>query len=189
MSYLDVISKILDSKDVTVGGGSTSAISGAFAAGLIGMVSRLSISTKKNYGLSLAEYEAIADDLDQLNRELLKGSEEDTKAYLLIKDAYSLPKTTDEEKLIRAKAIETAGIAAATVPRQNGYLCKKVYSLGSTLINNSNGAAYSDLIIGVKLAKLGIEGCIMNIEANIPLIKDDKIKEEFEKHIRVLKGE
>lgn len=45
MSYIDIMDKILDSHDVTVGGGSSSAIAGAIAAGLIGMVARL--STKK----------------------------------------------------------------------------------------------------------------------------------------------
>lgn len=185
MSYIDVIDKILDSKDVTVGGGSASAISGAMAAGLMSMVARL--STKKDYGLTEAKYLEVAEELDILSKELLEGSEKDTEAYLLIKNAYSMPKSNEEEKAARSAAIRKAGEAAATVPKENGYMCKRVYELGQSLVGKSNDAAFSDLIIGVNLAKLGIEGCVMNIEANLPMIKDEEIIEGFKKHIEVLR--
>lgn len=185
MSYIDVIDKILDSKDVTVGGGSASAISGAMAAGLMSMVARL--STKKDYGLTETKYLTIAEELDLLSKELLKGSEKDTEAYLLIKNAYSMPKSNEEEKATRSAAIREAGAAAATVPKENGYMCKRVYELGTSLEGKSNDAAFSDLIIGVNLAKLGIEGCVMNIEANLPMIKDEKTIEGFKEHIEILR--
>lgn len=184
MSYIEVIDKIMDSRDATVGGGSASALSGAMAAGLIGMVARL--STKKDFGLNNERYITIAHELDILGKELLEGAEEDTKAYLLIKSAYSLPKNTEEEKEKRKHAIEDAGVKAATVPKDNAYKCKKVYDLGLELDGKSNPAAYSDLAIGINLAKLGITGCKMNIEANLPLIKDAKIKKDFEDHIKNL---
>lgn len=179
--------KIMDSRDATVGGGSASAISGSMAAGLIGMVARL--STKKDFGLDRRRYMEIADRLDFLGKELLCGAEEDTKAYLLIKGAYSMPKNTEEEKRKRKAAIENAGVAAATVPEENGFKCKEVYELGLELDGKSNPAAYSDLAIGINLAKLGVDGCIMNIEANLSLIKDMGKKKEFEENIKTLKSE
>lgn len=42
MDYKGVMDLILDTDDVTVGGGSASALSGALACGLIGMVCKLS---------------------------------------------------------------------------------------------------------------------------------------------------
>lgn len=185
MSYTDVMDKILDSFDVTAGGGSSSAIAGAMAAGLIGMVARLSM--KKDYGLPKKKYLEIADELDKLREELLEGSEEDTKAYLLIKEAYRLPKSTENEKKERDEAIEKAGIVAATVPMDNAYKCKRVYELGLMMEGKYNTNTSPDFIIGMNLAKVGIQGCVLNIEVNLPLIKDKKVKNQFKDHMKKLK--
>lgn len=185
MSYIDVIDKILNSNNVTVGGGSASAIAGAIAAGLIGMVARL--STKKDYGLEPEKYLEVADELDKLSKELLEGSEKDTNAYLLIKGAFRLPKATEDQKKERANAIEKAGVVAATIPKDNGYRCKRVHELGLMMQGKYNINASSDYEIGMDLANLGIKGCILNIESNLPLIKNESIRNEFENHIKNLK--
>lgn len=186
MSYNEVFDKIIDSKDVTVGGGSASAIAGAMAAGLIGMVSRL--STKKDYGLPAEKYLEAADELDQLAKDLLIGAEKDTQAFCLIKAAYALPKETEEEKLRRSSAIEKAGIAAAEAPKNNAFKCRRVYELGLLLNGKSNINAASDITIGINLSYLGIMGCVANIEANLSMIKDEKVRNEFENHIKTLKN-
>lgn len=185
MSYFNVLENILDSKDVTVGGGSASALSGAMAAGLIGMVARLSLN--KDYGLEDSKYIELADELDKLNKELLEGVEEDAKAYSMIVNAYKLPKSTDEEKQIRKHAIENAGIAAASVPKNNAYLCKRVLEIGQILSGKSNNNAASDLNIGINLANVGIDGCVQNIEANLPLIKKEEVLEKFKSDIDCLR--
>lgn len=185
MSYRDVFDKVIDSFNATVGGGSASAIAGAMAAGLIGMVARL--STKKDYGLPSDRYLEIAKEADNLVIELLFGSEEDTQAFCLIKDAFALPKTTDEEKAKRNAAIEEAGIKAATVPKNNAYKCKQVFDLAMLLKGKSNSNAASDLEIGDSLCNVAILGCISNIEANLSLIKDERIRTEFKKDINFLK--
>ena len=186
MDYVDVLENILNSVDVTVGGGSASALSGAMAAGLIGMVSRLSIH--KDYGLEDRKYLELAEELDRINKKLLEGVKEDAKAYSMIINAYKLPKSNDDEKEVRRKTIENAGIAAASVPRDNAYLCKRVLEIGKMLDGKSNINAVSDLKIGINLAKVGVDGCLQNIEANLPLIKNAKILEKFNHDIQVLKS-
>lgn len=181
MGYKDVMDKILDSENVTVGGGSAGAISGAMAAGLIGMVARL--STGKGYKLNDKVYLELADELDKLSEELLKGSEKDTEAYLLIKNAFKLPKSTDEEKEKRKKAVNNAGIEAALVPKSNADKCDRVYTIANILEGNYNENAASDFIIGKNLAHLGKQGCILNIEANLSLIKDKNTKRTLEDYI------
>lgn len=185
MNEKGIFQKITDTNDLTVGGGSASAVAGAMGAGLIGMVARL--SAQKDWGLSPEEYMGIGDKSDHLVKELLQGSEEDTLAYCLIKDAYGLPKATEEEKAKRSKAIGKAGVKATEIPLENGFRCGKVVAIGKNLIGKSNKNAESDLIIGIELAELGLRGCMMNVEANLPLIKDKDDLEYFAKKIKELK--
>jgi len=179
-----VLEKILETRDVTVGGGSASAIAGAMAAGLVGMVARL--STKKDYGMPAEEHQAIADECDVLAAALMKGADEDMAAFAKIKAAYALPKATDEEKRARSEAIEAAGIAAATTPLENALKNRRVFELGRTIKHKSNPNAGSDVEIGIGLARLGISGCVLNIEANLPLIKNADVLERFKGDILAL---
>jgi formiminotetrahydrofolate cyclodeaminase len=166
----EALELILDTRDVTVGGGSASAVSAAMAAGLIGMVARL--STKKDYGLSAAAHEEVAARCDVLAPALMQGSIDDMAAFAMIKAAFGLPKESDEEKQIRAKAINDAAVQAALTPYENARRAMEVLELGRKIKNVSNPAAGSDLLIGLHLSELGVKGCIMNMEANMPLIKD-----------------
>ena len=186
MLYQNVFDMVIDSRDATVGGGSAAAIAGAMAAGLLGMVARLSIS--KGLGYSSAEYLNMAEALDALAQQLLLGAVADTEAYLLIKAAYLLPK---EEKVQRAAAVQAAGIQAAEVPLANGAACRQVHELGAGLVGRSNPNTASDLMVGLSLARTGLSGCAANVRVNLALIKDEGIKEAFEHRITSLelKGE
>ncbi|WP_459195845.1 cyclodeaminase/cyclohydrolase family protein [Wukongibacter baidiensis] len=181
MSGTEMMKKVIDSDNFTVGGGAASALAGAMAAGMISMVAKLSL--KKAYGLTVDEYKAISEEADKLAKELLLGAQEDEKAFSMIKDAYGLPKSTDEEKKRRSIAIQNGGIAAATVPKNNGFMCKRIYELGMMLKERSNPNASSDLAEAIMLANAGIKGCILNVEANLPLIKDQEKKSEFQSHV------
>ncbi len=185
MDYKNIMELIMDTDDVTVGGGSASALSGALACGLIGMVCKL--STKKDYGLSAQEQLAYANELEEIREKLLSGIVDDANAYGVIIDAYKLPKETDEEKELRKKAIANAGIVGATAPMENAKLCRRVYDIGVFLKGKTNPNCLSDLVIGYKLAKVGTNGCIINIDANLPLVKDEIKIEEFNTAMKELK--
>ena len=185
MDYKNVLELILDTDDVTVGGGSASALSGALACGLIGMVCKL--STKKDYGMSPEGQIEYAKELEELREKLLSGIVNDANAYGVIIDAYKLPKETEEEKEIRKKAIANAGIIGATAPMENAKLCRRVYDIAVELEGKTNPNCHSDLVIGCELAKVGTNGCLMNIEVNLPLVKEEEKLEEFNKPIKKLK--
>lgn len=185
MDFKNVLDLILDTDDVTVGGGSASALSGALACGLIGMVCKL--STKKDFGIAPEKQLEYAKELEELRDKLLAGVVNDADAYGVIRDAYKLPKETDEEKEIRKQAIANAGVVGATSPMENAKLCRRVYDIGIELVDKTNPNCLSDLVIGNNLAKVGTNGCLMNIEANLPLVKDEEKIEEFNNVIRELK--
>lgn len=184
MNYKEIFDLILDEKDFTVGGGSTAALAGAMACGLIGMVANL--SKEKDFGFEDMKYNSIVEELNALKVKLLQGSVDDNKAYMMIVNAYKLPKTTDEEKEKRKIAIQYAGIEAANIPLSNAKLNKKIYEIGNLLIGKSNPACFTDLKAGIDLAKLGLDTAKANVEVNLPLIKDKKIVEEFKKQIEIL---
>ncbi len=187
MNYKDVLNLILDTDDVTVGGGSASALSGALACGLIGMVCKL--STKKDFGIVPEKQLEYAKELEELREKLLAGVVNDANAYGVIRDAYKLPKETEEEKEARKQAIAYAGVVGATSPMENAKLCKRVYNIGIELEGKTNPNCNSDLVIGYELAKLGTNGCLMNIEANLPLVKDEAKIQEFNDAMKDLKIE
>lgn len=181
MNLYEVIDNIMDSKDVTVGGGSASAVAAAMAAGLIGMVARLSVAKgDKTYGLADREYLACADELDSLAEELKKGAVDDANAYLGIKNAYALPKDTEEQKEARRLAVENAAVTAATVPLKNAERAARILEWGRRLEGHSNGNAGSDLECGKMLAAMAVRGASLNVSANMPLIKTPHKREAIE---------
>lgn len=169
-----VLDKIIDSNDTTVGGGSASALSGAMAAGMIAMVAKL--SKKKPVNFTQEQYDAIASECDQLALQLQQGCVSDTQAYCMIVDAFKLPKNTDEEKAARSAAVQAAAIKAAEVPRDNARLNARVHELGVMLRGNSNPACGSDLTSALYLSEGGVKDCVLNIQANLSLIKDEAVK-------------
>lgn len=162
--------KVLDTQDNTTGGGSASSIAGAMAAGLAGMVARLSIG-KKDLEPS-AHYEAIANNANELSYELLIGSNRDSDAFSEVSKAYGLPKATDEEKTIRNQAIKNGMTLCAEVPLHNATLCMKVLELCEQLAKNYNLNASSDLECAQLLAKAGLRGCAANVRINLPYLKN-----------------
>jgi len=185
MNYKDVMDLILDTDDVTVGGGSASALSGALACGLIGMVCKLSV--KKDFGIAPEKQLEYAKELEDLRDKLFAGVVDDANAYGVIRDAYKLPKETEQEKETRKQAIANAGVVGATSPMENAKLCRRVYDIGIELEGKTNPNCLSDLVIGYRLAKIGTNGCLMNIEANLPLVKDEAKIQEFNNAMKELK--
>ena len=180
----DILSKILDSGNKNVGGGSAAALAGGMAAALAAMVAKLSL--KKDYGLKRDEYETLAGEADEISAALKSGAEEDEKAYGLIKGALSMPKTSTEEKEIRQKAIEEALIKAAQVPKDNAWNCHRVQEIANKLKGSSNPAAGSDLEVARYLAYSALVGCLANVKVNIDSLPSSEARTELEDELKIL---
>ncbi len=171
MNYQAILELILDANDFTVGGGSAAALAGAEGAALLAMVTKLSIG--KGYKLSDEQYNQIIEELESLKKDLLQGCFDDSQAYLLIKNAYALPKETEEQKQARRLEIQNAGFKAASVPLENAQKCYRVLEIAQTLEGNYNPNTVSDYQVAVALVRVGVDGCKKNVEVNLPLIKDE----------------
>lgn len=182
----ELLSSILDSDNMGVGGGSTAALAGSMAAALVAMVAKLSIG--RNCGLVDAEYEKIAGEAERIKTDLVKGAEDDAKAYSLIKEAYHLPRGTEKEKRRRAEAIEKAYLEATVLPNNNAGLACRVQELSVMLEGRSNPNAGSDLKVAELLAYAGVRGCIANMEINIDSIKSEGASGKLRAEIKRLKS-
>ena len=182
---MEILKKIIDSNNTQVGGGAASALSGAMAAGMTAMVARLSI--KKGYGLPTETYQQLIDELDQIANTLLDGAVRDEEAFMSLMKAIKMPKETEKEKSYREAAIEVGSVFASEVPLSNGKFCREVLLRVTQLKGKSNPRAASDLAIAKELAKIGLAGCLMNVEANLPTIHNEEERKKFMNAVASLK--
>lgn len=172
---VDALLKVLDPEDNSTGGGAASAVAGAMAAGLAGMVARVS------RGKPEMEADGFYDEVDgearRLTGELMQGAEEDSNAFEAVMAGFRMPKETDEQKAARSEAIQNAMEQATTVPLRNGERCVQVMRLCARLWPKHNTNATSDLDVGRRLAAAALEGCIDNVEINLGSLKREAARE------------
>ncbi len=163
--------RVLDPADNQTGGGAASAVAGAMAASLVGMVARVSVG-KKNMPEPDAVYQEIDQAAQALAEQLLAGSNADSAAFDRVMEAYRLPKTTDAEKQARSLAIEQAMQQATQTPLDNARLCTQALTLAAQLQGRSNPNAASDLECAIFLGRAGLQGALSNARINLPALKD-----------------
>lgn len=183
---LQAFLKVIDPEDNATGGGTASAVAGAMAAGLVGMVARVS---KRKPDLESDEfYDTIDTAAQDLTRALMQGGREDSEAFGAVMRSFTLPKDTEDEKAARSAAIRTAMVGATHVPLENAQRCVRVLELAERVSKLFNQNAASDLAVARLLAGSGAEGCLDNVEVNLPGVKDEQAKAEFETRSRELRS-
>lgn len=186
MTESTILERIVDSHDRTVGGGSAAALAGGMAAGLAGLVARLSESGE--FGLSSERCRALADEADELAAHLHQGAVADADAYRGVVEAYRLPHDDPEGTRAREDAVQKAMVGAATVPRDNARAARRVWDLCVELEGASNPNASSDLAVALLLVETAVIGCVYNIEINLPLIKDQDVAADLQREAGQLKA-
>lgn len=187
MNIKEIAKQFGKDEEIEIGGGLASAFAGYLAAELILLITRL--SSGRNLGMPDEWYAEMNAKAKLISEELLAGAFEDIRAFGVIDAAYKLPKNTEEEKVARKKAIEAGGVYAAELPMKNAFNCKKILKMAGELENKSNVNCSSDLECTLSLSKLGIKGCVLNIKANLPIIKSEEDKARFTSAIAELEAE
>jgi methenyltetrahydrofolate cyclohydrolase len=175
---------VLDAADNSTGGGTASCVAGSMAAGLVGMVARLSMG--KEGLLPTEHYERIAMGAEALSGRLFDAGRIDSEAFAVVSAAYKMPKETPDQKQARSRAIQKGMEHCARVPLANARMCREVLSLAEELSENYNLNAASDLQCGEYLATAGLKGCTANVRINLPYIKDEAVVRQIENDLAAL---
>ncbi len=160
------------------GGGTISAYMGALGAALGTMVANLS-SHKPGWDDRCPEFSEWADKGQALMNELLHLVDEDTDAFNRIMSAFGLPKTTDEEKVVRSKAIQDATLYAAQVPLRTMKASFKAFELCKAMAEFGNPNSVSDAGVGALAVRAAVLGAGLNVKINAGSLKDRVVADEL----------
>jgi methenyltetrahydrofolate cyclohydrolase len=168
------VEKFLDdlaSGNPTPGGGSAAAIMGAMGAALVSMVCNVTIG-KKGYETVETEMRSVLGESERVRRRLTAMVAEDIAAFDSILAAYKLPKATEEDKTVRAAAIQ-AGLRRATeVPLDCARVCAEVIALSRRASEQGYLNVISDGGVGVLAGFTGLRSAALNVYINAPALKD-----------------
>ena len=167
------------------GGGSVAAISGALGAALISMVSNLTIGKKKYVDVQ-DEINALLEKSESLRDKLTALLEEDVAVYTDLSQTMKMPRDTDEEKVVRTKAMDKALKEASDVPMRIAEACVSVMDLCHPATEIGNVNALSDVGVGILMAEAGLRSAALNVLINLSSIKDEEFVRENRRKLNAL---
>jgi glutamate formiminotransferase/formiminotetrahydrofolate cyclodeaminase len=153
------------------GGGSIAATLGAFGAALATMVANLS-SHKRGWDARWKEFSEHAERGKAHYVELLRLIDEDTLAFNRVMDAFSLPRTTDAEKLERKRAIQDATRGAIDVPLEVMRASLASMDVIAAMAELGNPSSVSDAGVGALCARSAVLGAHLNVKINCASLDD-----------------
>ncbi len=165
----------LSSDSQAPGGGSVAALSIAISASLTSMVANLT-ANKKGYETVTAQAFELAEAAQVLKAKALYSIDEDTFAFYEMMDANRLPKKTDEEKKLREEAVEIATQKAIIVPLDSLKIAHQAVIIAEKIAKIGNSNALSDAGVAAINANAGAKAAYLNIQINMPGIKDADFK-------------
>ena len=154
------------------GGGSISAMAGAFAAALAGMVASLTVG-KKKYEAVCPEMEEVIARVKPIYEGLLDDMQRDTASFDAVMATMVMPKSSEAEKAVRRESMQRALKAAAEVPMQVAERAASVLPLAKLCVGRGNGNAVTDGLVGAMLARTAVLGAIYNVRVNLLSIQDE----------------
>jgi glutamate formiminotransferase/formiminotetrahydrofolate cyclodeaminase len=160
------------------GGGSISAYLGALGASLATMVANLS-SHKKGWDNRWEEFSNWAEKGQQYKDELIRLVDLDTAAFNKIMEGFSLPKSTDEEKAARDKAIQEATKYAIEIPFRVMETAFKSLSVIKEMAETGNPNSVTDAGVAALCARSAVIGAFMNVKINASGYKDKAYTEKI----------
>jgi len=160
------------------GGGSIAAYIGALGVSLATMVANLS-SHKRGWDDRWEEFSNYAAEGQKLKDKLLWLVDEDTNSFNKIMDAFKLPKSNEEEKVLRSQAIQDATKYAIEIPYQVMETSMQSFDLIKKMAKIGNPNSVSDAGVGALCARSAVLGAYLNVKINAADLKDESFKEDI----------
>ena len=173
----------LASKEPAPGGGAASALVAMVGSALSSMVSALT-EGKKGYEHVQERVKAIELKMLEIRKNLEDLMQEDEQAFNKISSTWKLPKSTDEEKAARKKALQTALRDAIEPPWRIANLASDVMDNALDLLSIGNKNAITDSACSLIFAFSAAEGALLNITINVNLIDDASFRTAQEKRMK-----
>jgi len=164
------------------GGGSVAALSGALGAALVSMVCNLTLG-KKGYEGVQADIEALLAQSEALRHEMVGLLEADVAAYTAYSQTAKMPKDTDEQKAVRATAMQVALKNATMPPMHIAEAAVKIMDLCMPAAEKGNKWAVSDAGVAVLMAEAALRAAALNVLINLGTIKDQDFVAEKRAHL------
>ena len=180
------VSNLLDEfsrKSIAPGGGSASAIAGAFGASLCSMVAAISFEKYKSDKLKTKMLK-IGNESQKLMKILSFYVDEDSNAFKKTIKVSKLPEENEELKKIKFNEIAEANKYSAEIPLCVAKNCRDLLKIAKFLSLEGYVPSLCDVNVASELLMSGIKGAVSNVKVNIPNIKDKLYIERLETEIK-----
>jgi glutamate formiminotransferase/formiminotetrahydrofolate cyclodeaminase len=161
----------LSSNSPTPGGGNVAALCGVLSSSLGMMMCNLTIGKKKYLEFD-EEMKGLLIKFFEFKERFAELAIKDNEAFDKVMAAFKLPKETDEQKINRTDAIETATIEAALVPSEVISTCNILLPLLIRASEIGNQNSISDIGVAISLVNTASEGAFLNVVINCSSLND-----------------
>lgn len=155
------------------GGGAASSLVAVVGSALASMVAGLTVG-KKGYEDSQKVMEHVSKRSSELRSELRNLMKMDEEAFNRIVDAWKMPRSTDDEKASREKALQAATMLAIQVPWKIAAASQEILRLSALLVTYGNKNAITDAGCSLEFSLAALKGVIQNIRINLKSLKDEE---------------
>ena len=169
---------VLASDAPAPGGGSTAALAGALGAALTAMVCELTAG-KKQFAEVREDVLAVQAKAADLQKRFLDVMDRDTDAFMVVSNAFAMPKATDEEKAARSAAIQKGLEGCTATPFEMMQFAAETIELTESMLGRFNTTAASDLGVGALSLRTAVQGAWLNVLINIGSLKNQELAEGY----------
>lgn len=170
--------ELLASDAPAPGGGAAAAMSGALGVALINMVAALTVD-KQAYAEHRELMQQIIAQACGLRQGLIDMIDKDAAAFNTFGAALAMPKNSDEQKITRTQAMQSALKECTLAPFEIMQCAFSALKLADSAIGKSNKTVISDLGVAALSLKAAIQTAWLNVLVNIGSIKDKEFAEQY----------